>query len=161
EGLKADHAASQSGMSSLIPPYLQPRFLLLPSLLALAFAGGWLGARRHKVPAERFAARNRITRRATRRALAQMESAARSGDPAEFFNSARTALQQSLAARWQLAPEEVTTAEVQARLSDDDDIQQVFALADESKYSGRDLHSTDFARWIQAVRQRLIVEQAP
>ncbi|HXI47927.1 MAG TPA: BatD family protein, partial [Steroidobacteraceae bacterium] len=107
EGLKADHAASQSGMSSLIPPYLQPRFLLLPSLIALAFAGGWVGARRRKLPAERFAARNRIARRATKRALAQMESAARSGDSAEFFNSARTALQQSLAARWQLAPDEV------------------------------------------------------
>jgi hypothetical protein len=161
EGLKADHAASQTGMSSLIPPYLQPRFLVLPSLLALAFAGGWVGARRRKMPAEQFAARNRIARRAAKRALAQMESAARSGNPAEFFNAARAALQQSLAARWQLAPDEVTTAEVQARLSDDADIQQVFALADESKYSGRDVDSTDFARWMHAVRQRLIVEQAP
>ena len=160
EGLKADHAASQTGMSSLIPPYLQPRFLVVPSLLALAFAGGWVGARRRKKPVEQAAARNRIARRATKRALAQMESAVRSGNPAQFFNSARAALQQSLAAQWQLAPDEVTTAEVQARLSDDDDIRQVFALADESKYAGRDLDSTDFARWMRAVRQRLMAEQA-
>jgi len=87
-----------------------------------------------------------------------MEAAARTGNPALFFNSARAAMQQSLAARWQLAPDEVTTAEVQARLSEDEDIQQVFALADESKYSGRDLNSTDFARWMRAVRQRLMAE---
>jgi hypothetical protein len=92
--------------------------------------------------------------------LAQMEAAARAGNPPLFFIAARAALQQSLAARWQLAPDEVTAAEVQARLSDDDDIQQVFALADESKYSGRDLNSTDFARWMRAVRQRLAAEQA-
>jgi len=158
EGLKPDHAASQSGMSSLIPPYLQPRFLALPSLLALAFAGGWVGTRRRRNPAERVAARNRVAWRATKRALAQMEAAARTGNPALFFNSARAAMQQSLAARWQLAPDEVTTAEVQARLSEDEDIQQVFALADESKYSGRDLNSTDFARWMRAVRQRLMAE---
>jgi hypothetical protein len=160
EGLKPDHAASQSGMGSLIPPYLQPRFLALPSLLALAFAGGWVGTRRRRNPVERAAARNRVAWRATKRALAQMESAARSGNPAQFFNSARAALQQSLAARWQLAPDEVTTAEVQARLSEDEDIQQVFALADESKYSGRNLNSTDFARWMRAVRRRLAAEQA-
>jgi hypothetical protein len=159
EGLKADHAASQTGMSSLIPPYLQPRFLAVPSLLALAFAGGWLGARRRKRPAERVAARNRIAWRAIKRALAQMEAAARTDNPALFFNSARAALQQTLAARWQLAPDEVTAAEVQVRLNDDD-IQQVFALADESKYSGRDLDSTDFARWMRAVRRRLEAEQA-
>jgi hypothetical protein len=91
--------------------------------------------------------------------LAQMEAAARAGNPAVFFNAARAALQQSLAARWQLAPDEVTAAEVQARLSGDDDIQQVFALADESKYSGRALNSTDFARWMLAVRRRLAAGQ--
>jgi hypothetical protein len=159
EGLKADHAAPQTGMSSLIPPYLQPRFLAVPSLLALAFAGGWIGARRRKRPAERVAARNRTAWRATKRALAQMEAAARTDNPALFFNSARAALQQTLAVRWQLAPDEVTAAEVQARLGDDD-VQQVFALADESKYSGRNLDSTDFARWTLAVRQRLAAEQA-
>ena len=159
EGLKADHAASPTAVSSLIPPYLQPRFLAFPSLLALAFAGGWVGARRRLQPTQRVAVRNRIAWRATKRALAQMEAAARSDNPALFFSSARAALQQTLAARWQLAPDEITTVEVQARLSDDADIQQVFALADESRYSGRDLNSTDFARWMRTVRQRLMAGQ--
>jgi hypothetical protein len=160
DGLKPDHAAAESIVSSLIPPYLQPRFLAIPSLLALAFAGGWAGIRRRREPAERVFAPNRKASKMNQRLLAQMEAAARAGDPAVFFIAARAALQQSLAARWQLAPDEVTAAEVQARLSADDDVQQVFALADESKYSGRDLNSTDFARWMLAVRQRLAAEQA-
>jgi hypothetical protein len=158
-GLMSDHAAAEMAMSSLVPPYLQPGFLALPSLLALAFAGGWMGARRRRIPAEPLAARNRVASKATKRALAQMEAAARTNNPALFFDSARAALQQTLAARWQLAPDEVTAAEVQVRLSGDSDIQQVFALADESKYSGRDLNFTDFARWTRAVRQRLLAEQ--
>jgi hypothetical protein len=158
-GLKADHAAAESFVSSLIPPYLQPRFLAIPSLLALAFTAGWAGARRRTSPAERISARKRITSKMNKRLLAQLEAAARGGNPAVFFNAARAALQQTLAARWQVAPDEVTAAEVQVRLSDDPDIQQLFALADESKYSGRDLSATDFARWMSAVRQRLTDEQ--
>ena len=87
--------------------------------------------------------------------LTQMEAAARAGNAAVFFNAARDALQQTLAVRWQVGPEEVTAAEVRARLSDDPDIEQLFALADESKYSDRDLRTADFARWMHAVRQRL------
>jgi hypothetical protein len=160
DGLKPDHAADESFVSSMTPPYMQPRFLAIPSLLALAFAGGWAGARRRSHPAERVFARNRMTSKMNQRLLTQMEAAARAGNPAVFFIAARAALQQSLAARWQLTPDEVTAAEVQARLSGDDDVQQVFALADESRYSGRDFRSTDFARWTRAVRQRLTAEQA-
>ncbi|HEY0800315.1 MAG TPA: hypothetical protein VGD54_05690, partial [Steroidobacteraceae bacterium] len=73
-----------------------------------------------------------------------------------FFNSARAALQQSLAARWQVPPDQVTAAEVGARMSDGgEDVRQLFALADESKYSGRELSTVDFARWVRAVRQRM------
>jgi hypothetical protein len=160
EGLKPDHAVPESWAASLMPLYLQPRFLAVPSLLVLAFAGGWAGALRRKNPGNKISARTPVASKATRRALAQIEAAARDGDPALFFNSARLALQQSLAARWRLAPERVTAAEVQARLSDDADIRQLFALADESKYSGSDLKSIDFARWIRAVRRRLVAEQA-
>jgi len=158
EGLQSDHALTESFATSLVPPYLQPRFLAIPSLLALALAGGWMGARRRKYPSERDSARNRITSRATKQALAHMQTAARTGNATLFFNSARAALQQALAIRWQVSPDQVTAAEVQARLSDDDDLKQLFALADESKYSGHDLTRTDFARWMRVVRQRLAAE---
>jgi hypothetical protein len=84
-----------------------------------------------------------------------MQGAARAGDAALFFDSARTALQSVLAARWQLAPEEITTTEVESRVGAENDIRQLFALADEAKYSGRKLNATDFARWLRIVRRHL------
>ena len=155
EGLKPDHGAAEALVSSLIPPYLQPRFLAIPSLLAMVIAGGWMAVRRRGNPTERVSARNRFVAKRNQRALTQMEAAARAGNAAVFFNAARDALQQTLAVRWEVGPEEVTAAEVRARLSDDPDIEQLFALADEAKYSDHDLRTADFARWMNAVRQRL------
>jgi hypothetical protein len=155
EGLKPDHGAAETMVSSLIPPYLRPRFLAIPSLLAMAIAGGWMAVRRRGNPTGRLSARNRFAAKRNQRVLTQMEAAARAGNAAVFFNAARDALQQTLAVRWQVGPEEVTADEVRARLSDDPDIEQLFALADEAKYSDRDLRTADFARWMHAVRQRL------
>jgi hypothetical protein len=155
EGLKPDHGAADGMVGSLIPLYLQPRFLAIPSLLAMAIAGGWLAVRRRGNPTGRVSARNRFVAKWNQRVLTQMEAAARAGNAAVFFNAARDALQQTLAVRWQVEPEEVTAAEVRARLGDDPDIEQLFALADESKYSNHDLRTADFARWLHVVRQRL------
>jgi hypothetical protein len=134
--------------------YLQPRFLAVPSILTLVFAAGWLVVRRRKNP--NLPARNRIVSPAAKRALAQMETAARAGNATSFFNAARAALQQSLAARWQVPPDQITVAEVDTRMGQGgEDVRQLFALADESKYSGRELSSVDFARWARAVRRRM------
>jgi hypothetical protein len=149
-GLRPDHVDTATATSSLIPPYLQPRFLGIPSFMVLAFAAGWAGARRRRGIGESEPA-DRPSSRAARRVLAQMQAAARTGDAAGFFDTARTALQPLLAARWQIEPEDVTTAEVEARVGAQDDIHQLFALADESKYSGRELNATDFARWLRTV----------
>lgn len=157
-GLRADHVDAATPTSSLIPLYLQPRFLGIPSLIVLAFAAGWAGTRRRRVLAGGESA-DRISSKAARRVLAQMQAQARIGNAAAFFDSARTALQASLAARWQLEPEEITTAEVEARGAQDD-IRQLFALADESKYSGRELNATDFARWQRFVRGHLMNEKS-
>jgi BatD DUF11 like domain len=156
-GLRADHAETPQ-RSSLIPLYLQPKFLVVPSIVVLAFAAGWAGARRRRGMGERESASERIASRTTKRVLAQMQSAARAGDAAVFFDSARKALQTTLAARWQLAPEDITSAEVEARVGTENDIRQVFALADEAKYSGCKLNATDFARWLRIVRRHLMSE---
>jgi oxygen tolerance protein BatD len=160
-GLRPDHVVVGRLTSSLVPLYLQPRFLAIPSILALAFAGAWLHtgrtSRDRKIPV-----RNRRMSKAANRLLADMEAAARSGDPARFFSCARTAMQQALGARWQLAPDQVTNAEVDARIrGEGHDIPRLFALADEAKYSGHDLHATDFARWMQIVRQQLLADKSP
>ena len=125
-----------------------------------AFAAGWVSARRRRGVGDRESATDRIASRAARRALAQMQDAARAGDAALFFESARTALQSDLAARWQLAAEEITTAEVEGRVGAENDIRQLFALADEAKYSGRKLNATDFARWLRIVRRHLMSDKA-
>lgn len=157
-GLRPDRVETPA-VSSLIPLYLQAKFLAVPSIVVLAFAAGWAGARRRRGVGERESAADRIASRAAKRALAQMQGAARAGDAALFFESARTALQSELAARWQLAAEEITTAEVEDRVGAESDIRQLFALADEAKYSGRSLNATDFARWLRIVRRHLMSEK--
>jgi hypothetical protein len=127
------------------------------------FAGGWLGLRRRGSDTNGEPdMRGRNLSKAANRVLKQMETAARSGDIALFFNSARLGLQRRLGAQWQIAPERITTDEVDTRLGNDgEEIRQIFALADEANYSGRQLTTTDFERWMQVVRQRLSDEAAP
>jgi len=158
-GLRPDHVETPA-MSSLIPLYLQPKFLAVPSIVVLAFAAGWASARRRRGVGERESASDRIASRAAKRSLAQMQAAARVGDVALFFDSARTALRSMLAARWQLAPEEITAAELEDRLGAESDIRELFALADEAKYSGHKLNATDFARWLRIVRRQLMSDKA-
>jgi hypothetical protein len=154
--LRADHVET-AATSSLIPLYLQAKFLPVPSIVVLAFAAGWASARRRRGVREPES--ERILSRTAKRALAQMQGAARAGDAVLFFDSARTALQALLATRWQLAPEEITTTEVEGRVGAENDIHQLFALADEAKYSGRTLNATDFARWLGLVRRHLVSDK--
>jgi hypothetical protein len=158
-GLRPDHAAAASSVNSLIPLYLQPRFLTIPSLLALMFAAGWVGTRRRDGAREKNSPHHPVNSKAINRVLAQLDAAARSGNSVLFFNSARGALKQALAARWQVTPDEVTTDEIDARLgSENDEIHQLFELADEANYSGGKLRTADFARWKRLVRQQLTGE---
>jgi hypothetical protein len=162
-GLRPDHTAPGAWASSLLPLYLQPRFLAIPSLLTLMFAGAWYRLRGRADPGYRASLRDRSLSKAAQRALSQMEEAARAGNGARFFTLARRTLRETLAARWQTAPEQITTAEVDARLerdSDGDEIRRLFALADEADYAGQLLHETDLTRWTEIVR-RQIPERAP
>jgi hypothetical protein len=74
---------------------------------------------------------------------------------------ARSAIRQSLGASWQITPEQITVADIDARLGQDGhDIRQIFALADEANYSGLALEATDFQRWIRIVRHQITGEKA-
>lgn len=157
QGLRADHATAAMPQTSLMPLYLQPRFLAIPALLALASVGAWATVRRRSDPKQAAAVRDRKLSKANRSVLGQMEAAARTGNAALFFTLARGALQQTLAQRWQLAPANVTTAEVQTRVGEvGDEVCRLFALADESNYSGGKLAVNDFARWLEATRRSLV-----
>ena len=126
-----------------MPLYLQPRFLSIPSLLTLAFAGGWLRLRRRAAdPVHGPSPRVRGSAKAANRVVAQLEEAARAGDTVQFFNAARSALQRTTGSD-----------------SDGDDIRQLLALADEANYSGHAPATVDFARWTQIVRRRMMGEK--
>ena len=151
--LRPDYAAPTRVVSSLMPLYLQPRFLAIPSLLSLVGAGAWFRGRSRPRP--------RSLPAVDRRALAQLEAAARAGDSERFFTLARLALQEALAARWQMTPDEITAAEVEARLgTDGSEIRELLTLADEANYAGRGLSTEDLAQWTQVVRRQALREKS-
>jgi hypothetical protein len=161
-GLRPDHAAGGGTVDSLLPLAWRPAFMLLPSLLALGFAGGWLGLRlRHRGRPATPAARTQSLSQNGIRLMVQMEAAAQAGDSATFFAAAREALQHSFAARWPDSSEELTPDELEARLgADAAAVQQIFAMAVEARYAGDRLTMTDFERCMGVVRHHLTEEAA-
>ncbi|MEP6884642.1 MAG: BatD family protein [Gammaproteobacteria bacterium] len=157
-GLRPDHAITDARVDSLIPLYYQPRFLAVPSALALLLCGAWAALRRMERNAR--GERERVRSELLSNLLKTMSQASARGDAAQFVNSASAALRQTLGARWQIAPDLVTAVDVDARLEagERDDIRQIFALADEANYSGGDLQAADFDRWTQIVRRQLADE---
>jgi hypothetical protein len=156
-GLRPDHAVTEARVDSLIPPYFRPRFVGLSSVLALLFGGGWVTLRRRERNAlDTQRQRERARSQLTQTLLGKMSAASGAGDAAVFLNCARALLQQSLSARWQVAPEEVSEV-LDVRLEDADsaDIRQIFALADEANYSGDEVKAADFERWTQIVARQL------
>jgi hypothetical protein len=133
----------------------------LSSVLALLFGGGWVTLRRRERNAlDTQRQRERARSQLTQTLLGKMSAASGAGDAAGFLNSARALLQQSLSARWQVAPEEVSEV-LDVRLEDADsaDIRQNFALADEANYSGDEVKAADFERWTQIVARQLGAER--
>jgi len=155
---------TEARVDSLTPPYFQPRFVGLSSALALLFGSGWVALRRRERDAlDTQRQRERARAELTQTLLEKMRTAAAAGDAAVFLNSARAALQQTLGARWQVAPEEISDALIDERIEDTDrdDIRQIFALADEANYSGDDLKAADFERWTQIVSRQLSEGKMP
>ena len=151
QGLHPDHPRPQGSVSGLRPLYFRAPFLAVSATLALILAGSWFAVRPN--PA-------RTTSKAAERALARLDAAARSGDPASFFDVARSALLQTFAARWQMSAEQITFAELKARLGTaGPDIERLFTLADEAKYSDYKPGGEDFQRWRRLVRGQLAGER--
>jgi hypothetical protein len=150
-GLRPDHPRPQRSVSEMRPLYFQAAFLAVPATLALILAGSWLAVRSN--PA-------RALSKSAERALAQLDAAAQADDSSLFFEMARTALLQTFAARWQTSPDQITVAEMKARLGPaGEDIERLCALADEAKYSDYEPGSTDFQRWLRLIRGQLTGER--
>jgi hypothetical protein len=140
-GLRPDHVVTEAGTDTLVPPYLQPRFLTIPSLLALSFAGGWWGLRRRVSDSSSARGRRRGASKDSNRVLERLATAARAGDAASFFTLARAALERA-------APTEPEAG----RGDENEDIRRFLALADEVNYAGLRPTPAEFERWIQFIR---------
>ena len=160
-GLRPDHAVTEARAASLVPPYFRPLFAGGVSIVALVFGGGWAALRRRERNANDIQReRQRLRLQLIHELLEAMASSSSAADTAVFFRSARSALQQGLSSRWDLAPELITLEDIEARLqgADRDEVRQIFLLADEANYSGADLKAADFEHWTQAVRRHLAAE---
>ena len=89
--------------------------------------------------------------------LAKMDSALRAQDAPQFFTAAKQALQEKLAAKWELPMSRVTIPEIRARLNGNgEEIRSVFLTADEIAYSGRQFTVPDLQQWRAVVQQQLL-----
>lgn len=146
-GLRPDHPRSQRAANRMRPLFFQAGFLAVPATLALALAASWLALRPHP---------GRARAAADERALAQLEAAARAGDAVQFFELARQTLLRTLAARWQMPADRITSAELKARLGTaGSDVDRLCALADEAKYSHDDPAGADLRYWLTFLRAQL------
>jgi len=162
DGLRADHAETGVRVHSLVPLYFRPRYLAIPTGLSLAFLlaalGLWANAR--VADPARGAAR-RAARAARAARLAQLTAFAASGDAAAFFNAARLALQQQLAARWQVRPDDITSAMLDARLgAAGKDLGEILALSEQARFSGTAVGRVDLQRHLASIRRCLAQESA-
>jgi hypothetical protein len=131
----------------LRPLYFQAPFLALLAALTLLLPGAWFGARPNPT---------RARSKATARVLARLDVAARAGDMLSFFELASTTLLQTLAARWQMPAEHITGAELRARLGPaGEDVERLFATADEARYAGARSSGTELQRWLRVIRNQL------
>jgi hypothetical protein len=163
-GLRPDHAPDGRVSASLVPLYLRPPFLAVPTLLSLSLAAGWLRLRRR--PASGAGAADgsrrwsRAQSKAMKLALARMDQAAREGAGGEFYVAARDALRLVLAARGQSVPIPMT-AEAAARFGPvAAEVRELLGLADAADYAGgafasRHPGAEDYARWIRLVHAQI------
>jgi hypothetical protein len=142
--LRPNHAERVERAQYLTPLYLRPSFLVLSSTLVLALTAGLVFS---------GSPRGAGVSPAMKRELSELEAAGRSGDAMRFLALAQSVLRTSLATRWELDEESITVNSLHEKLGDGErDVQQLFSMADEARYSGESLPSLDYAHWNRVVR---------
>jgi len=148
---------NQSPFASLHPLVLRPWFIAANTALLIALALGLLvrrlASRRSRDPES-------LAREAAERSIlasvASMENAEKKGDGPGFFLAARRALQDRLAERWRIAPNEVTGPVIMQRLNGDGEIlRALFRAADEASYSKRNFASVELRQWRDTFTKQL------
>jgi hypothetical protein len=128
-------AALHAGSAALVLPYRHAWFWLLQLMPLLLIGLAWL-LRSGTATSPRAERRER--EESLRAQREQMKQALIAQDERAYFESARRALQEKVAARLQMAPEEITAAEIEDRLGEDfAETARVLGVTERSRYGGR------------------------
>jgi hypothetical protein len=150
--LRTNKIEAGSFVSDLRPVYLSPWFIAGQGLPLLALIGGLAFVRRQKRIAHPERVRALALQQAIRQEVEAMDEAMRNHQTDAFFIHARTALQQRLGQQWNLRPETITLADIEARMTTGlDTVRPVFAMADQAKYSDLNFEEADLRQWRQAI----------
>jgi oxygen tolerance protein BatD len=157
DGLAPDQLVTGRSVASLRPLVLAPWFIAVNALMIAALTVGaiwrWVRQRRANDPKR---LQREALEKSVRDSLAKMDDALRAQDALRFFTAARTALQERLAAKWELPVSRVTVSEIRARLNGNgEEIRSVFQTADEIAYSGRQFTAPDLQQWRTVVKVQL------
>jgi hypothetical protein len=154
--LAANELDAGRAVASLRPLFARRTFWLaqLAPLGALV-AGVTFVLGRRRLAGDPRRSRQREAQRTLRRYRAEMDRAAGQGDASAFFAAARRAVQQAIAARYDIHPSAVTPAEIERRgqVADLDTLRGVFE-ADATRF-GHGVTETDLSRWNAAVHREL------
>jgi len=145
-----------SFVSTLQPVYLNPWFIAGQGLPLVALLGGLALIRRQQLISHPERVKATALQTAIRDQIAAMDEAMRNHQTDAFFIHARAALQQQLGRRWNMRPETITLADVEARQGDGmETIRPVFQMADQAKYSDLHFEDSDLRQWREAVVNQL------
>ncbi len=157
DGLATDQVVPARATASLQPLVRRPWFVVLNAAMLAALV---FGAAVRKIRARRANDPERLQREAAERAVnesvAAMDAALAAKDVPRFFDAARHALQERLAAQWHVPASQVTIPEIRTRLNGHGvAVSAVFKTADEIAYSGKRFTAPDLKQWRDLVENQL------
>jgi len=156
DDLRSNQIEAGSFVSTLRPIYLNPWFIAGQGLPLLALLGGLAFVRLRERAAHPHRLRATAVESAIRQQLAAMDEAMHNQQTDAFFVHARNALQQRLGHQWNMRPETITLADVEARLGDNrENIRPIFQMADQASYSDLHFGEADLRQWRQVILNEL------
>lgn len=157
DGPAPDEIVTKRPVGSLRPLVLSQWFILLNALMVVATAAGavlrWW-RRRYANDPRRL--QHEVAEKCVNESIAAMEAALKTQDASRFFTAARRALQERLAAKWNVPASRVTIPEIRSRLNGNgEEIRSVFQTAEEIAYSGQRFTAPDLQQWSHVVINQL------
>jgi hypothetical protein len=154
--LRANKIEQGPVVSTLRPIYLNPLFVAGQGLPLLALLGGLAFIRRQKRAADPEKVRAVAFQQAVRQQIEAMDEAMRKHQTDAFFIHARSVLRQRWGHQWNMRPETITLADIEARLGEASaTARPIFQMADQASYSNLHFEDADLREWRQAVVNEL------